>query len=599
MFKYSLENSVNTKHRIVYVVPLLLGLGLMAWQTIYFWDFFIDDSYIGFRVARNVARGHGFVYNVGEFVEGYTNFLWVAVMALVQFVIGTARDVSNASKVLGEYSAVCILVMAWWIGGGLGARGRWRVGPGRVALPLLIAAHTSLAAWAVSGMETVFAAALVFAGFMLLVRGGGRRMGVGLAVMALAAMARFDHVVFFAVAVIFCGAWSVARDGANTGLKKLLRMAWPALAIYAAYTIFRIVSYVDFSNFEGLRDLQPNTALAKTGHSWLSHHFWKLYVIMYGYVFFGPLILLRAGAAARRREFGPLLGAALVIAYLIYLYWYCYDWMPGFRLFRSVEPLLIVLVWDALAWAGVGGMRALIAAGKWKSSRREIFHAAKRWGLAFSFAGGLIFAAHLCLWAQLDLLPAPKPGTTNLPWLLEPATRHNILDGYRMNAELAADLADDSHALGALLEPHHVVYTDLGGAPAYYTEARILECFGLTNRTIAREGRRNDPEITALFTDWFQARFHPEYIARVQPDYFLITGLSVKERQPWDFAPELVTGWPLLKRFQSLGPEHYRAGYLWSPARPKHYIYFLEKRGVERGAFRGAAMGYELRYEDD
>ena len=35
-----------------------------------------DDAFISFRYAKNWSEGHGLVYNIGEFVEGYTNLLW-------------------------------------------------------------------------------------------------------------------------------------------------------------------------------------------------------------------------------------------------------------------------------------------------------------------------------------------------------------------------------------------------------------------------------------------------------------------------------------------------------------------------------------------
>ena len=37
----------------------------------------IDDAYISLRYARNLVSGTGLVYNPGEYVQGYTNFLWV------------------------------------------------------------------------------------------------------------------------------------------------------------------------------------------------------------------------------------------------------------------------------------------------------------------------------------------------------------------------------------------------------------------------------------------------------------------------------------------------------------------------------------------
>jgi arabinofuranosyltransferase len=47
---------------------------LRAWLT--------DDAFISFRYARNLVEGHGLVYNPGERVEGYSNFLWTLWCAL-------------------------------------------------------------------------------------------------------------------------------------------------------------------------------------------------------------------------------------------------------------------------------------------------------------------------------------------------------------------------------------------------------------------------------------------------------------------------------------------------------------------------------------
>ena len=44
-------------------------------------DWEIDDAYISYRYALNFVQGHGLVYNPGEPVEGYTNFLWTVFIA--------------------------------------------------------------------------------------------------------------------------------------------------------------------------------------------------------------------------------------------------------------------------------------------------------------------------------------------------------------------------------------------------------------------------------------------------------------------------------------------------------------------------------------
>jgi len=42
-----------------------------------------DDAMISMRYAYNLAHGQGLVWNAGEYVEGYTNPLWVGYMALI------------------------------------------------------------------------------------------------------------------------------------------------------------------------------------------------------------------------------------------------------------------------------------------------------------------------------------------------------------------------------------------------------------------------------------------------------------------------------------------------------------------------------------
>ena len=65
-----------------FVFASLLANSAVIDGTRYFW--LDDDQMISMRYARNPADGLGPVWNAGERVEGYTNFLWMTVMAAVQ-----------------------------------------------------------------------------------------------------------------------------------------------------------------------------------------------------------------------------------------------------------------------------------------------------------------------------------------------------------------------------------------------------------------------------------------------------------------------------------------------------------------------------------
>ncbi|HET9492622.1 MAG TPA: hypothetical protein VFR15_00155, partial [Chloroflexia bacterium] len=62
----------------------LLLAAALAWLVVagrVFGDWEMDDAYISYRYAWNMLQGNGLVYNPGELVEGYTNFLWTLLAA--------------------------------------------------------------------------------------------------------------------------------------------------------------------------------------------------------------------------------------------------------------------------------------------------------------------------------------------------------------------------------------------------------------------------------------------------------------------------------------------------------------------------------------
>ncbi|MGB5138377.1 MAG: hypothetical protein WBP29_07570, partial [Candidatus Zixiibacteriota bacterium] len=68
-----------------------------------------DDAYISFRYAENLINGDGLVFNIGERVEGYTNFLWVILLALAKGLLGV--DYLATSRVLGVAAGASLFVL--------------------------------------------------------------------------------------------------------------------------------------------------------------------------------------------------------------------------------------------------------------------------------------------------------------------------------------------------------------------------------------------------------------------------------------------------------------------------------------------------------
>lgn len=146
----------------------------------YFW--IDDDQMISMRYARNLAEGRGLVWNPGEYVEGYSNLLWVLIMTVIH-ALG-ASDMHAALYVQGVSFVLHVGIVA------LSLRLlRVFLPSARAAAVLLVAGlvlSLDITYWSVNGFETNLLAVLQL-GFLvaLLTRGEGIIAWLALALITL------------------------------------------------------------------------------------------------------------------------------------------------------------------------------------------------------------------------------------------------------------------------------------------------------------------------------------------------------------------------------------------------------------------------------
>ena len=270
-----------------------------------------DDAYITYRYARNVVRGAGPVFNTGERVEGYTNFLWMMLLAALGIVGVPFTTIIPLSQVLGVLCGIGVIIIFFLL------IRRHSRGPPLVA-PLatwLLAANGSFAYWCVSGMESALFALLCAAAFyVFLGTTGARRMVGSSLLLGLAALTRPEGVLFFGVVGLYFVLSRIIRDrGAvlnRANLGDLARLAVPFLIIVAPLYAWRLGYYGWFF---------PNTFYAKTGFAitYLKSGIDYFVAYMRAYGFFGLGLLLPLFVALRwrrRMDSGPFLFALLAIA---------------------------------------------------------------------------------------------------------------------------------------------------------------------------------------------------------------------------------------------------------------------------------------------
>lgn len=165
------------------------------------WQFICDDAYISFRYAYNLAEHGALEYNLGERVEGYTNFLWVLALALGAWLGAPPEALAPWLTQLGALAgaaATVVLVRAL-----RGAEGPWTAAD--LVPALLLAAAPEYVVWAHGGLETSWAAALAVGAMAAAATGCWRAAGL---LTALAGLTRLDAVLPIGV---FFATWSIGQ----------------------------------------------------------------------------------------------------------------------------------------------------------------------------------------------------------------------------------------------------------------------------------------------------------------------------------------------------------------------------------------------------
>jgi len=184
--------------RTLVIAAAFVGLGL-GWKT--FW-FLCDDAYIVFRYVSNHQLGWGYTWNPPPFqpVEGYTNFLWMALLDGVWTLLGVEPpDAANwLSLMFAAGTLALVMALAWRLP--LAERlERYRIPI--VALVLLgTLSNRTFLTWTSSGLGTSLFTFLVFcfvAACFALPDGRGRITAIVLSA-SLMALCRPDGLLYIA-----------------------------------------------------------------------------------------------------------------------------------------------------------------------------------------------------------------------------------------------------------------------------------------------------------------------------------------------------------------------------------------------------------------
>lgn len=289
-------------------------------------SFLCDDAFITFRFSKNLAAGLGPIYNTGERVEGYTNFFWMILMALV-IKFGGAPTLWSLIIAACFSVATLILFLRHIF---RDSRRNEIIG---FIFVLFLALSSPFIAWSSGGLETAAFGFFIFAGIVTYSESlkGGKHRGMILSsiLFSLASLTRPEGVLAFCLAAGFLLAALIIK---NTLPRQVLEFILPFLILYGLYFVWRFGYY---------GKLFPNTFYIKEPSSLLLPFGVKYYKsFLIGCPVWIPFILA-AFCGIKSRFRGLMLGdyfiAAFFIVFSLYVIYVGGDFMD---LWRFIMPLL-------------------------------------------------------------------------------------------------------------------------------------------------------------------------------------------------------------------------------------------------------------------
>lgn len=449
-----------------------LGL-LLAHASVY--RFLCDDAFISFRYARNLADGFGLVFNPGfERVEGYTNFLWVLLLAAGDL-LGIAPE--HAATPLSLALTVVLWALVWRAAARLADddASAWTV----ALAPLLLGATRSVAVWATSGLETRLYEVLVVAGTLRVVAEVERPRSrpYGALLLALATLTRPDGLLVSAC-VLSLGAWFAFRRRTATiaGVAAQASVFW---AVVGAHFLWRHGYYGEWL---------PNTYYAKVGgRAWwdMGLAYLGAFALEYGLWLVLPVALVGSVALWRRgRGHVPLLFAAAVVPHAIYVASIGGDHFE-YRPLDAYFPFLFLLAGEGLrrlplraAWT-----LALLFVLSWLPTRSHVEFVKDYWP---GFPGQR--PDHPVAGKFLE--PFTPLGRLHRDLLRETTSRFVGIrqEEHRM---FLATVEDQGRYLRSIVDAGllpgdtHIATSCVGAIP-YRSDLRTLDKLGLTDKVVAR-----------------------------------------------------------------------------------------------------------------
>ncbi len=442
-------------------------------------NWFTDDAYITFRYARNFFNGFGLVFNAGEYVQGYTNFLWIIFLTGMKYLHinfqTSAILINSMSFILFSYIIFCFLLKLF---------------PGKPKIfyhlsVVLFLSAPNLLSWVVGGgLEEPLFTTLLAVSFYFLFYKEGKTLGSIFFVIS--TLVRPEGCLFFFLALFYLVYFEKCK-------KK-------NLFIFLIVYIVPITCYLIWTYFY-YGSILPNTFYAKVSFS-LQGIFEGIHYL-YRYLMSSPFILLLliiSIMGIKRKKEKIKFFWIIVIIFICYLIVVGGDFMYAYRFFLPILPFIYFLLIDEIE-----DIFTLLKSNL--NSKKTLYY-------AFIF---------LTLYNLLSL-----SYFNDYKYQIQ---NYKMIQG----GKILAEYINKKYPSNCMIAASGI------GALGYYSDMKILDVLGLTNKAVAKEGINGKDII------YSHRKSNMQYILSQKPQ-IIVFGMPPGEKFPVRFAEKEIYNSPFFNK---------------------------------------------------
>ncbi len=459
--------------KIVYRV-LIFCLFLLFIYHIFLYNTDAEDAYISFRYAHNLVDGKGLVFNEFQNVEGYSDFLWIILLACTNLI--TSIDIPLLGRCMGLLFSFLTIFLSFIIILRLTA-----VKISALYIFLVISSSGIFACYAVSGLESPLYSFLILLFILFLFKSKWFISGI---LISLAAMTRPEGCLLLFCALIYI-TYAKKKYPIKERLFSMLWLIFGMSVLAIPWNVWRI-SYYGY--------LLPNALAAKSGMA-LSKQ------ILDGINYFNgfmtvtaPVLVLMLfkllqilfDSKKRILIFNP---HNIFFIYIIGIYSLFYisvggDWMPAWRFFEPLIPIIAIFTAFLLI--------------KFPLPKKYTFS-------KYSLPAIFLICSYLMI--------------------LNSSTNSNMLDSAHTWKVSVKQLKILGNWFASALPSDIVVVSYANGAFSYYFNHHTIDSWGLTDEHIARFGNKYKNGVSGHIS------YDYNYIINQNPDIIVFNqGIGFTDR---------------------------------------------------------------------